>query len=267
MLTETMSDFMKPGGTYETYLWKMFCHATHVKLLGSRLCMSMIYDYAAATDGIIVCEMDYFECYQLVPMCKIQSENFRKDKDVSLEFRIVTYTGRFDGPNLACTRRVILYGHISDKKPQIAATKFVNTEQMFADIHHRLELTENDYFLIILITDGCAGQYKSGTAMFVLAMHAQATGKIFFQVVKCARHGKCCCDAECGCHKTFCDKFFDRHFITPEQATDGSCGIPSQKVKDGRLISLAKTVCRIQNDKDYVHGALNKSSRKKKNAS
>jgi hypothetical protein len=50
MLTEMMSDFMKPGGTYETYSWKMFCHGTHVKLLGSRFCMNMIYDYAANND-------------------------------------------------------------------------------------------------------------------------------------------------------------------------------------------------------------------------
>jgi hypothetical protein len=114
MLTETMSNFMKPGGTYKTYLWKMFYHATHVKLLGSRFCMSMIYDYARTTDGLTVCEMDYFERYQPVPMRKIQSENFEKDKDISMEIRIVTYTGRFDGTNSALTRWVILYGHISD---------------------------------------------------------------------------------------------------------------------------------------------------------
>jgi hypothetical protein len=85
MLTETMSDFMKPGGTYKTCFWKMFCHAMHVKLLGSRFCMNMIYDYAANDDGIIVCEMDYPERYQPVPLHEIQSENFGKDKDVSME--------------------------------------------------------------------------------------------------------------------------------------------------------------------------------------
>ncbi len=151
-------------------------------------------------------------------------------------------------------------------QPHIAATTFVNTEQMFEDIHCRQELTKKDYFLIIPITDGCAGQYKSGTAMYVLAMHAQVTGKIFFQVVKCAGHGKCCCNADGGCHKTFCDKFFDRHIIIPKQATDGSRGVPSHKVQDGRLVSLAETVCRILNDKDYVHGALSKSNRKNKDA-
>jgi hypothetical protein len=208
--------------------------------------------------------MDYSERYQPVPMHEIQSENFGKDKDVSMEIRIVIYTGRFDGPNSALTRWVILNGHISDEKPQSAATIFVNTEQMFEDIHCRQELTEKDYFLIVLITDGGAGQYKCGTAMFVLAMHAQATGKIFFQVVKCAGHGKCHCDVEGGCHKTFCNKFVDRHVLTPKQATDGSRRVPSQKAQDGKLVSLAKTVCWILNDKDYVHGALSKSNRKKK---
>ncbi len=71
MLTEMMSNFMKPEGTYETYLWKMLFHSTHVKLLGSRFCISIIYDYAATTDGLIVCEMNYSERYQPVPMREI----------------------------------------------------------------------------------------------------------------------------------------------------------------------------------------------------
>jgi hypothetical protein len=98
---------------------------------------------------------------------------------------------------------MISYAHILDEKPQIAVTTFINTEQIFEDIHRRLELTANDYSLIIFITDGCTGQYKLGTAIFVLAMHAQASGKIFFQVVKCAGHGKCHCGVEGGSHKTF----------------------------------------------------------------
>jgi hypothetical protein len=115
MLTEMMSNFMKPGETYKTYLWKMLFHTTHAKLLGSRFCMSMVYDYAATTDGLIVREMDYSKRYQPVPMHKTQSANFVKDKDVSMEIKIIIYTGRFDEPNLALTKRIILYGNISNK--------------------------------------------------------------------------------------------------------------------------------------------------------
>jgi hypothetical protein len=68
-----------------------------------------------------------------------------------------------------------------DEKPQIAVTASINTEQMIEDIHQRLEMTQNDYSLIIFITDGCAGQYKSDTALFVLTMHAQSSGKYFFR--------------------------------------------------------------------------------------
>ena len=209
MLSKAMSNFMKPGGTYEIYLWKIFFHATHVRLLGSRFCMKMIYDYAATNNGIVVCEMDYSKHYQPVPMCEIQSENFGKDDDVSMEIRIVTYKGRFNGLNAALTQSVISYAHLLDNKLQIVVTTFINTKQVFEDIYQRQELTENDYTIIIFITNGCAGQYnyKSGTALFMLAMHAQSAGKIFFQVVKCAGHGRCRCDAEGGCHKTFCDKF------------------------------------------------------------
>ena len=109
-------------------------------------------------------------------MREIYLEIFGKDEDVSMEIRIVTYKGRFNGPNTALTQRVISYAHLSDDKPQIAVTTFINTEQMFEDIYRRQELTENDYTIIIFITNGCAGQYKSGKALFMLAMHAQSTG-------------------------------------------------------------------------------------------
>ncbi len=46
MLREEMKEFIKPGGTYETYLWKMFHHATHVKLLGLKFGVQMCYHYS-----------------------------------------------------------------------------------------------------------------------------------------------------------------------------------------------------------------------------
>ena len=105
-----------------------------------------------------------------------------------MEIRIVTYKGRFNGLNAALTQSVISYAHLLDNKLQIVVTTFINTKQVFEDIYQRQELTENDYTIIIFITNGCAGQYnyKSGTALFMLAMHAQSAGKIFFQVVKCS---------------------------------------------------------------------------------
>ena len=79
--------------------------------------------------------MDYSECYQPVPMREIQSENFGKDGDVSIEIRIVNYKGRFNGPNAALTQCVISYAHLLDEKPQISVTTFINTEQMFENIY------------------------------------------------------------------------------------------------------------------------------------
>ncbi len=37
MITESMNDFMKHGGTYNTYLWKIYHHIAHVKVLESKL--------------------------------------------------------------------------------------------------------------------------------------------------------------------------------------------------------------------------------------
>jgi hypothetical protein len=166
MLTEAMDDFVSPGGTYKNYLLKMYHHVAHVRLPGSWFATKMVYDYCNSKDDVLVMEMDYLERYQPMPMREIESENFRKDADVSMEIRIVTYTGKFDGPNSGRTQKVISYAHLSDEKSQIAATTFVNTVQMLDDIHERGELEGEDYNTIIQITDGCAGQSKCGTALY-----------------------------------------------------------------------------------------------------
>ena len=111
MLNKAMDDFVRPGGTYENYLLKMYRHVTHVRLLRSRFATKMIYDYCNSKYDVLVMVMDYLERYQPVPMRKIQSENFGKDADASMEIRIVTYTGKFDGPNSGRTNKVISYAH------------------------------------------------------------------------------------------------------------------------------------------------------------
>jgi hypothetical protein len=91
-------------------------------------------------------------------------------------------------------------------------------------------------------------------------------GKVMYHFVKCAGHGKCRCDAEGGCHKTFCDTAFDNFVTLPEQQVDGKRWAPSHKVESGSIVSLARIVCNILQDDDYVRGARSHSSRKKKEA-
>ena len=93
MLTEPLNDSLSPGGTYETYLWKMFQHQMHVKLLGSKFGVRMCYDYFQQNNRVLVAEMDYSERYQPIPMREIQSENFGKDADVSMKICIISIQG------------------------------------------------------------------------------------------------------------------------------------------------------------------------------
>jgi hypothetical protein len=148
-------------------------------------------------------------------MREIQSENFGKDADVSMEIRIVSFQ------DTDMSWRVVSYSHLSDKKPQIAVTTFQNTIDMLNDLKEKGEISINIFSIIILITDGCAGQYKCGTSLYLLSMLAQRTGTIIYHFVKCAGHRKCRCDAEGGCHKTFCDTAFDKFVTIPKQHVDG----------------------------------------------
>ena len=83
----------------------------HVKFLGSKFGIRMCYKNFQQNDGVVVAEMDYSERYQPIPMREIQSENFGKDSDVSMEIRIVSLQDK------DMERRVVSYSHLSDEKP------------------------------------------------------------------------------------------------------------------------------------------------------
>ena len=87
--------------------------------------------------------MDYSERYQPVPMREIQSENFWKDAYVSMEIHIVSFQGT------DMSQRVVSYSHLSDKKPQIAATTFQNTIDMLNDLKEKGDVSNDNFFIII----------------------------------------------------------------------------------------------------------------------
>ena len=118
--------------------------------------------------------------------------------------------------------------------------------------------------MIVDIVDRCPAQYKCFTALYTLALLANMTGKRYIICVKCAGHGKCRCDAEGGCHKTFADNAFDKFVMLPEDEIAGCKLIPTHKVENGSLLSLAEIVYDILQDPDYIRGARSHSARKTK---
>ncbi len=62
---------MKPGGTYESFLWKTYNHVQYVCHLGSKMVIQMAFNYFDKTNSVLVMEMDYSEHYQPVPMKEI----------------------------------------------------------------------------------------------------------------------------------------------------------------------------------------------------
>ena len=129
---------------------------------------------------------------------------------------------------------------------------------MLNDLKEKGEVSNDNFSIIIFITDGCAGQYKWGTSLYLLSMLAQRTGTIIYHFVECAGHGKCRCDAKGGCHKTFCDTAFDKFVTVPKRWA------PSHRVQEGSILSLTSTVYNILQDDDYVRGTRSHSSRKSK---
>ena len=94
LVSEPFDDFMFEGGTYHSHLQKMFHHAAHVKLLGSRKCGKMCHDFVMSNNCAVLMEEDYTEKYQGTPNGEIQSKHFGKDASVSMEMRIVNFHGK-----------------------------------------------------------------------------------------------------------------------------------------------------------------------------
>ena len=51
------------------------------------------------------------------------------------------------------------------------------------------------------------------------------------------------------------NKSFDKFVMLPEEEKVGSSWVPNHKVEDGQILSLARMVANILQDKDYTHGA------------
>ena len=147
----------------------------------------MCYDFATSTPGVIVTETDYAEQYQGTPNGEIQSEHFGKDASVSMEMRIVTYNGKFEGEDtadtVAVTKKTLTYCVLSDENTQNASTTFQNLKLVLDDILvKQKEMSVNDLRYIIDICDGCSVQYKCGAALYSLTITATTRKCIFFGV-------------------------------------------------------------------------------------
>ncbi len=252
-LAEKMKDFMKPGGTYEEFMWKMYYHAAHARLLGSRFCGRMCYEFAELRDDIMLFELDYAEKWQQVANGEIQPEHFGKDASVSMEVCIATIKDVLEDGSRK--KKTLSYATLSDQKKQVAATTMANIFKVLDDIFSKDNLTMDDVQMIIDITDGCPAQYKCYTALWTLSVISKRTGKLYFRCVKCAGHGKCRCDAEGGKHKTRADRAFDNFVVLPETGIAGVHTVPTHRVENGALMSLAEVMFGILDDDEYRFGA------------
>jgi hypothetical protein len=75
-----------------------------------------------------------------------------RSRATSVNGKVVSYNGLFEGATGGFSWRVISYTHLSDEKTQNAATTFENTVQMFEDIYRREELKDDQYWMVIQIT-------------------------------------------------------------------------------------------------------------------
>ena len=243
-MSEPFDDFMFEGGTYHSHLQKMLHHTVHVKLLGSRKCGQMCRDFVLNDSGAVLMEEDYAEKYQGTPNGEIQSEHFGKDASVSMEMRIVNFHGK-NGSEKGRRHRTITYAVLSDEQAQNSSTTYQNLKLVLDDlISTRNEMELQDLKFLILMSDGCAVQYKCGAALYSLMVTAAKRGCIVFRCVKCPGHGKCRCDSEGGICKARVDLHFDRFVKVgkDEGATPTEPSVPIHRVEDGQLLSLAEVV-------------------------
>ena len=201
----------------------------------------MCYEYVASIPCVILTETYYTEQYQGIPNGKIQPEHFGKDASVSIEVRIITNTGKFDGPNNDTARKILSYDVLHVYNKQNTSTAYRNLKLILKNISTRGELPEEGLKFILNITNGFSVQYECGHALQTMALTATVRNCIFIRCIRCAGHRESRCDANGGIWKTHVDTSFDRFDALTDDKIE-EITIPTHRVENRALLSLARIV-------------------------
>ncbi len=233
MKSKPMNNFIKEGGTYDTYSRAMLYHTFLVLMLGSPVLAKSVEEEVLSNERNILFRRDHSEWYTPRQTGEIMSEGIGTDRDVSKEGATLLYN-----PVGSDSFKKILYTHLSDDKKQDASTVRCNIEHVLNDLDEE-ERPRQLLNAIYDITDGCAVQYCCGQ-VHSLSQVASSWNVCFTRCVQAPGYGKEEVDGIVGTEKTYADSVFARPGRLAEEDGDDYKAQIHRMEADGTKSSLAK---------------------------
>jgi hypothetical protein len=150
---------------YIPLLKKDALFSAYLRILSKNGCGRMPYEWFKNEDALIVKTIqDYAEHLKFEFNNEIQSEHFSASRNLSLEGCSVRYMDNF--------KNIIMemHSHFSDTSRQDARTTHTHLKMLLDYLFQNYLIQQG--WLILDDTDGCAKQYRSATALYLLSLIA-----------------------------------------------------------------------------------------------
>ena len=259
-----IGDFMSE--IYLPMLERYAYHLPHVKLLGKKWCGEMRRRILLSTPHIVgETVRDYAERLQGKFNWEIQSAHWGWNRSLSIEGcsivmfdldRLMEFErGEITLEELQKSVRMEMHSHFSDDSKQDAASTFDNMEVLLEILLEQGRFTKNGGYTLLDNTDGCAAQYRSANALYLISLLAVAYGLVIDRAVGAPGHGKDLVDGLNAVDKRFLQEMMKRLGLADKEIANRMDPVVMEKGVLKSLAELCLKACSNKNRKEGVKSA------------
>jgi hypothetical protein len=210
---------------------------------------------------------DYAERLNAKFNLEIQSDHFGNDRDLSIEGVSVHYhtleslrAFEESGDKSDLEPWMEFHSHFSDNSKQDAATTHEHMDRLVSLLLERGVLKRGGW--VLDHTDGCAKQYRCGTALYLLALLAVSYGIVIDRAVGAPGHGKCEVDGGNAVDKRYIET--KMCLIEAPDCDASSRRMSAHAMAGNALTSFAAECARICSSRERAHGVKSEIKSKKR---
>jgi hypothetical protein len=243
LLTRPVGIFMQEF--YIPLLRKYSLHLAYVRILSKNGCGRMRFDWFRNEDPPSVKTIrDYAERLKFEFNNEVQSEHFGASRNLSIEGCSVRY---LDGVKNIMME---MHSHFSDTSRQDARTTHTHLKVLLDYLFENFLLQKG--CLLLDDTDGCAKQYRSATALYLLSLIAVTYGIVYDRAIGAPGHGKDEVDGLNAVDKRFITEKMSL-VVTPE-ANESLKRVAAEAMVEGVSKSIAEEAARLCSDATRIEG-------------
>ena len=242
--------------TYIPMLKQYRYHIALVSILSKNHCKKFRYESFKRNLNWFFSERDYAERLTKQLDGEIQSDHFGDNPTLSIEGCTIQYHKNVELHNESDDPNMLLFdlhSHFSDYSKQDASTTFEHMSSMFK-LHSEIHgpLPKNSVFLDH--TDGCAKQYRSGNALYLLNVLCLKFNMIIDRAIGAPGHGKSVIDGLNAVDKHYLKKVMC--FSGANRSDDKTSRMKMYSIATESTLSFAEECARLCGQEDRKFGVL-----------